>query len=69
MDDYSSLSMITLALAKKYTDSKIGEVLEFKIEIVDTLPANPDKHTIYLVPKTVAEPTNGYIEYLYVNNK
>lgn len=69
MDDYSSLSMLTLALAKKYTDSKIGEVLEFKIEIVETLPLDPDRHTIYLVPKTVSEPTNGYIEYLYVNNK
>ena len=69
MDDYSSLSMLTLALAKKYTDSKIGEVLEFKIEIVATLPADPDRHTIYLLPKDVMEPTNGYIEYLYVNNK
>lgn len=69
MVDYSSLSMLTLALAKKYTDSQIGEVLEFKIEIVETLPLDPDKHTIYLVPKSSVDPLDGYIEQLYVNNK
>ncbi len=63
MDEPSSLSVVTLALAKKYTDSKIGEVLEFKIEIVQTLPQNPDKHTIYLVPKSsTTDPAVGYIE-------
>ena len=69
MDEYSSLSVLTLALAKKYTDSKIGEVLQFKIEIVQTLPANPDGHTIYLVPKDKTEPMNGYFEQIYVDNK
>ncbi len=70
MDEPSSLSVVTLALAKKYTDSKIGEVLEFKIEIVQTLPQNPDKHTIYLVPKSsTTDPAVGYIEQLQVNNK
>jgi len=69
MEDYSSLSMLTLALAKKYTDSQIGEVLEFKIEIVETLPLDPDRHTIYLVPKSSIDPLDGYIEYLYINNK
>lgn len=69
MEEYSSLSVLTLALAKKYTDAKIGEILQFKIEIVETLPLDPDSHTIYLVPKDKTEPQNGYFEQLYVNNK
>lgn len=69
MDEPSSLSVITLALAKKYTDSQIGEAIEFKVEIVQTLPQNPDRHTIYLVPKSSTDPTDGYIEQLQVNKQ
>ena len=69
MDEPSSLSILTLALAKKYTDSQIGEAIEFKIEIVQTLPQNPDKHTIYLVPKSSTDPTDGYIEQLQVDKQ
>ena len=69
MDEPSSLSVITLALAKKYTDSQIGETIEFKVEIVQTLPQNPDRHTIYLVPKSSTDPTDGYIEQLQVNKQ
>ena len=69
MDESSSLSILTLALAKKYTDSQIGEAIEFKVEIVQTLPQNPDRHTIYLVPKSSTDPTDGYIEQLQVNKQ
>lgn len=69
MDEPSSLSILTLALAKKYTDSQIGEAIEFKIEIVQTLPQNPNKHTIYLVPKSSTDPTDGYIEQLQVDKQ
>jgi len=81
MEDYSSLSLQTLALARKYakstgeaavreavaesklyTDVKISEILSFDIEIVETLPQEPNIHTMYLVPKVISEPTNGYIE-------
>lgn len=88
MEEYSSLSVETYALCKKYakgvgaaavreavaesklyTDQEISKLLSFNIEIVDTLPADPDTHTIYLVPKTLYEPNNGYFEYIYVDNK
>lgn len=71
--DESSISYLTLVLAKKYAknyvDSEISKILSFEIEIVETLPDEPDNHTIYLVPKDPGTPTNGYFEYIYVNNK
>lgn len=72
-EESSSLSVLTLALAKKwskaYTDQEVGKILSFDIEIVETLPQDPSNHTIYLVPKTLAQPENGYFEYIYINNK
>lgn len=58
-----------VAQSKLYTDEKISQILSFEIEIVETLPQDPNTHTIYLVPKTMADPTNGYYEYIYVNNR
>lgn len=58
-----------VAQSKLYTDEEIGKILSFDIEIVSTLPINPNTHTIYLVPKGLTSENNGYFEYIYVNNK
>jgi len=58
-----------VAQSKLYTDEAISKILSFDIEIVETLPAQPDNHTMYLVPKTMTTPTNGYYEYIFVNGK
>lgn len=56
-----------VAQSKLYTDEQVGKILSFNIEIVQTLPVNPDTHTIYLVPKTLYSPNNGYFEYIYLD--
>lgn len=58
-----------VAQSKIYTDEEIGKILSFDIEVVSTLPTNPNTHTIYLVPKGLSSENNGYFEYIYVNNK
>lgn len=58
-----------VAQSKLYTDTELSKILSFEIEIVENLPETPDAHTLYLVPKLVVKPTNGYYEYIYVNNK
>ena len=58
-----------VAQSKLYTDTEVAKLLSFDIEIVSTLPADPNTHTIYLVPKGLTSENNGYFEYIYVNNK
>lgn len=58
-----------VAQSKLYTDEEIGKLLSFDIEVVSTLPSEPNNHTIYLVPKDLSSTNNGYYEYIYVNNK
>jgi len=53
---------------KTEVNNLIGQINQFKIEVVQTLPVSDiDTHTIYLLPKTG---TTGdvYDEYLYINN-
>lgn len=63
------MDIVTLVLAKKYTNSKFKEMANFSVKIVESLPtSNIDTHTIYLVPKGSSEEENYYNEYIYVNN-
>lgn len=86
-----SLSIVTYALSKKYTDSAVihaGEEIideavrrskdytdyvatsiEWKKEIVETLPQDPDPHTIYFVPATEHPENDGYFEYMYLEDE
>lgn len=59
-----------VAQSKIYTDEEVGKLLSFDIEVVATLPENPNNHTIYLVPKdiTPGSTNNKYFEYIYINN-
>ena len=52
-----------------YTDKAIGELTEFKITIVDSLPIeNIKTHTIYFVPASPVE-DDGYYEYMYIDGQ
>ena len=53
---------------KTEVNNLIGQINQFKIEVVQTLPVSDiDTHTIYLVPKT-GSTGDVYDEYLYINN-
>lgn len=58
-----------VAQSKEYTDEEVGKLLSFDIEVVATLPTEPNTHTIYLVPKdiTPGSTNNSYFEYIYAN--
>lgn len=58
-----------VAQSKLYTDTELSKILSFEIEIVEDLPDVPAAHTLYLVPKSIVKPTNGYYEYIYVQGK
>lgn len=64
---------VTYVLAKKasksYTDY-VATTLEWKTEIVDTVPdpAEADSHTIYFVPIDPEDTSKGYDEYIKVND-
>ena len=59
-----------VAQSNSYTDQKVSELVGIQhIEIVATLPQDPDTHTLYLVPKGLTAQNNAYFEYLYVDNK
>ena len=55
--------------SKKYTDY-VATTLEWKTEIVDTVPdpAEADNHTIYFVPIDPEDTSKGYDEYIKVND-
>ena len=56
--------------SKLYTDKVVGELSEFNITLVDSLPVTDIKtHTIYFIPMSLSESDNGYYEYMYINNK
>ena len=56
--------------SKIYTDKAIGDLAQFNITIVDSLPVVDIKtHTIYFIPMSHFESDNGYYEYMYINNK
>lgn len=66
------MDIVTLALAKKYANQKIAELaaVGFAPKIVDSLPTeNVNEHTLYLVPASDGINSNGYLEYIYINNK
>lgn len=63
------MDFITLALAKKYTNSRIKDMSNFSVKIVEKLPtSNIDTHTIYFLPRTDTKDTDFYYEYMYINN-
>lgn len=65
------MDIITLALAKKYAKNLMTSIAEagFSPKIVDALPTeNISDHTLYLVPASDGISSNGYLEYIYINN-
>lgn len=65
------MDIITLALAKKYAKNLVASIAEagFSPKIVDALPTeNISDHTLYLVPASDGIASNGYLEYIYINN-
>lgn len=59
-----------VAISKAYTDERIS-VATFHVQIVETLPVSDiDEKCIYFVPDSdPPEETDGYYEYIYINNK
>jgi hypothetical protein len=56
--------------SKIYTDKAIGELTQFNITIVNSLPIEGIKtHTIYFVPMSSSDINNEYYEYMYIDNK
>ena len=67
------MDVVTLAAAKKYAKNLVKELAAagFAPIIVDKLPEESEAngHTLYLVPASDAINSNGYLEYIYINNK
>lgn len=67
------MDVVTLAAAKKYAQNLVKELAAagFAPTIVDKLPEESEAngHTLYLVPASDAINSNGYLEYIYINNK
>lgn len=56
--------------SKTYTDIAIGELTQFNITIVNSLPTTDIKtHTIYFLPISPLEEDNGYYEYMYIEGQ
>lgn len=58
--------------AKAYTDEKVGEIVSFRIEIVDNLPSlsEADPHKIYFLNRTnPSGETDYFYEYMVINNQ
>lgn len=56
--------------AKTYTNTQIGNIVQFNISVVDTLPTTDiQPNTIYLVPATDTEDKNVNDEFLYIDGK
>ena len=64
------MDVVTLVIAKKYTDKKIAEsgIEGLQIIIVDELPTTGLANTIYLLPRSGTAPQDSYDEYIYTNN-
>lgn len=67
------MDLITLAAAKRYAQTLVKELaaVGFAPTIVDKLPTESEAngHTLYLIPASDAINSNGYLEYIYINNK
>ena len=61
------MDIVTLALAKKYTDRLFSKVNSVSISFVDDLPALPVEKTIYFVPRNESEFDYVYNEYMYID--
>lgn len=60
----------TAAMVHSYTNDAIAGVVQFKIEVVDTLPEDdPKPNTIYLVPNETSEDKNVKTEYMYIEGE
>ncbi|MBO7732748.1 MAG: hypothetical protein J6S67_09355 [Methanobrevibacter sp.] len=58
--------------SETYTRAEVEQLIaaikQGKFEIVAELPASGDTNVIYLVPKSTAQTSNSYDEYVYINN-
>jgi len=61
------MDIVTLALAKKYTNHLFSKVDSVSISFVDELPASPAEKTIYFVPRNESEFDYVYNEYMYTD--
>ena len=61
------MDVVTLALAKKYTERLFSKVDSVSISFVDALPTSPDEKTIYFVPRNESEFDYVYNEYMYID--
>lgn len=61
------MDIITLALARKYTDRLFRKVDSVSISFVDELPVSPLEKTIYFVPRNESEFDYVYNEYMYID--
>lgn len=64
------MDVVTLALAKSYTDKEIAEsgIHGLQVIIVQTLPTTGQASTIYLLPRSGSTPPDIYDEYIYISN-
>lgn len=61
------MDIVTLALARKYTDRLFRKVDSVSISFVDELPVSPVEKTIYFVPRNESEFDYVYNEYMYID--
>jgi hypothetical protein len=54
------------AATKKYVDDAVGALATITITVVQTLPATGQSNVVYLVPKSTAQTSNVYDEYIWV---
>ena len=62
------MDVVTLALARKYTDRLFSKVDSVSISFVDELPAAPAEKIIYFVPRNESEFDYVYNEFMYIDN-
>ena len=61
------MDIVTLALARKYTDRLFSKVDSVSISFVDELPTSPKEKIIYFVPRNESEFDYVYNEYMYID--
>ena len=61
------MDVVTLALARKYTERLFSKVDSVSISFLDELPALPVEKTIYFVPRNESEFDYVYNEYMYID--
>ena len=55
------MDILSYILSKKYTDKAVSSIVNFKVHVVDSLPANGVANTFYLVSSTGASNSILYI--------